>query len=77
MFLLHIKENLPVLNNLFAQYWALLVIGSYLLNDIDGNLLRVSATILLTPATCWILGLNYFRMILQSITLWDSLRVAT
>ena len=63
-------------NKLCAQHWYFLVLGSYLSTYLYVNPLNVSATILLTPDICWILGPNSSRISHQIITFWDSLRVA-
>ena len=66
----------PMANSSLVRHWDFIVQDSYLFLGIDCNILSVSATMLSNPDIFWILGPNYFIMSLQSITLWDSLRVA-
>ena len=69
-------SDLLITNKSFAWNWAFLVLGSYLLMDIDSNILSISATMFSTPAICWILGPKSSITSWQHITLRDSLRVA-
>ena len=45
-------STLPITNKPFAQHQTLLDVVLYLLNDVDDNILSVSANMLSTPAIC-------------------------
>ena len=63
--------SIVVKNKLCAQNLYFLVIVSHQLFCTYGSMISVSDTMLLTPAMCWMLGLNYSIMSCQIITLWD------